>query len=85
MDKRIAAVDLRGEELVLLCDALDSHEYWQLGRELPRNDGSVFIPGDFVGEPDPYWNGRAPTNDEQAAIDRIREVRTLLRRLEELR
>jgi hypothetical protein len=52
--------------------------------ELPRNDGSVFIPGDFVSEPDPYWADRAPSRDERAAIDRIRETRMLLWRLGEL-
>jgi hypothetical protein len=48
-------ITLSAEEVGLLLEALDSHEYWQLGRDLPRKDGVVFIPGDFLGGEDPLW------------------------------
>lgn len=36
---------LRAEELTLLCEALDSHVYWQLSDRHYRNDGFVREPG----------------------------------------
>jgi hypothetical protein len=74
-------IQVTKHELMLLCDALDSHEYWQLGHCLPRNEGAVFVPGDFMGDRDRYWEGRALTKDERSAIRSIRGVRALLERL----
>ncbi len=65
----------------MICDALDSHEYWQLGDELPRNDGCVFIPGDVLGDDDRYWNGREPSADELIAIDEVKLCRAIAERL----
>lgn len=48
-------ITLSAEEVGVLLEALDSHEYWQLGHDLPRRDGAVFIPGDFLGGEDPLW------------------------------
>jgi hypothetical protein len=72
-----AQIRLTYDELALLVDALDSHEYWQLGDELPRNDGFVFVPGDFAGDEDRYWGDRVPTESEQEAITAIEFIRAL--------
>jgi hypothetical protein len=39
------AVVLTAEELTLLCEALDSHAYWQLSDGHYRNNGYVREPG----------------------------------------
>ena len=72
------------EELRMACGALDSHEYWQLGDVLPRNNGYVFLPGDLAGENDYLWDGREPTDEEQAAIDDVRSCRARATRLSAL-
>jgi hypothetical protein len=38
-------VELTPEELTLLCEALDSHVYWQLSDRHYRNSGYVHEPG----------------------------------------
>ena len=69
------AVHLSKSDLALLIESLESHEYWQLGDTLPRNDGCVFVPGDT--EPDRFWEDTEPSPDQQAAIDEIRRCRRL--------
>lgn len=65
----------------LLLDALDSHEYWQIGDVLPRNDGMAWIPGDCVGAFDRYWQDEEPTDDQMDAIEEVRRCRELAERL----
>jgi hypothetical protein len=74
-------VALSREDIGLLCEALDSHEYWQLGREydLPRNSGFVFLPEDQST----YWQDHEITKDEFEGIARCTAARALLERLEE--
>ena len=84
VDEHLGPIQLSQAEVRLLLEALDSHEYWQLGDQLPRNNGHVFIPGDFDGDEDPYWEGRLPTADEQQAIDEVSACRALAARLSEL-
>jgi hypothetical protein len=43
-DSRHLAVVLTAEELTLLCEALDSHVYWQLSDGHYRNNGYVREP-----------------------------------------
>ncbi len=38
-------VELSAEELTVLCEALDSHVYWQLSDRHYRNNGYVREPG----------------------------------------
>lgn len=71
------SISVAPEELALLLDALDSHEYWQLGSVLPRNGGMVWIPGDSVGPVDRYWQGDEPTTEQVAAIEAVRDCRRL--------
>ena len=71
------------EDLAVVLEALDSYEYWQLGTDRPRNNGAVFIPGDFLGAPDPYWSTE-PTDDEAEAIEAVRASRRLATRLQDL-
>ncbi|HUP76813.1 MAG TPA: hypothetical protein VM282_27520 [Acidimicrobiales bacterium] len=63
------------DEVDLLVNALDSHEYWQLGDCLPRKDGYVFLPGDM--ERDTIWEGRVPDADQRVAIAEIERCRLL--------
>jgi hypothetical protein len=80
MDVRLS---LSIDDLVLLIEALDCYEYWELGRVLPRNNGAVLIPGDHLGGVDPYWS--APPTDEQAeAIEVVQRSRRLSARLQDL-
>ena len=39
MSERTIPVQLTEAEIVLLIEALDSHEYWQLSEQNERNDG----------------------------------------------
>lgn len=66
-----------------ILEALDSYEYWELGRDLPRDNGSVFIPGDYLGSADPYWSTE-PTEAEALAIEAVRAGRRLACRLQDL-
>lgn len=68
---------LSADEYQLLLAALDSHEYWQLGEALPRNDGMVWIPGDCVDPIDPYWHSSVPTMEQSEAIDAVTACRQL--------
>lgn len=64
------------DDVTVLIEALDAYEYWELGDSLPRNNGSVFIPGDLRPENDRYW-GAAPSPDdaEVEAIERVQSCR----------
>lgn len=68
------------DELLTLVEALDCYEYWELGQDLPRNDGAVFLPGDHLDETDLYWTESA-TEQQAEAIDRVRRCRLLAERL----
>lgn len=74
-------VPLTVAEIGLLISALDSHEYWQLGDVLPRNNGAVWLPGDAVDVVDRFWEGRTPTDEEAEAIEAVLECRELANRL----
>jgi hypothetical protein len=71
------------DDLRLIIDAVDCYEYWELGRDLPCNNGSVFLPGDYLGAADPYWSTE-PTDDEAEAIEAVRASRRLAARLQDL-
>lgn len=78
-------VELTDDELTLVLDALDSHEYWQIaerGDRLPVKNGAVWL-GDYDGraETDPYWPDPPERLDEVTA-EAIRDAREL-RSLEE--
>ncbi len=73
-------IQLTQDDLELLRAALDAYEYWELGRDLPLSDGLVFIPGDSLAEPDPYWPDE-PDQEEAQVIDRVRRCRSLEARL----
>jgi hypothetical protein len=74
---------LTADDIAEILEALDSYEYWEVGRDLPRNNGSVFIPGDYLGGHDPYWSTE-PTGDEAEAIEAVRASRCLAARLQDL-
>ncbi len=74
---------LTADDIAEILEALDSYEYWELGRDLPRNNGSVFIPGDYLGAADPYWSTE-PTEDEAVAIEAVRANRRLAGRIQDL-
>lgn len=67
---------LTADDISEILEALDSYEYWKLVRDLPRNNGAVFIPGDYLGAADPYWSTE-PTEDEAVAIEAVRASRHL--------
>jgi hypothetical protein len=75
-----APISLSGDDIELLRASLDAYEYWELGRDLPRSDGLVFIPGDSLSKPDRFWPDE-PDPEEAFAIDRIRRCRSLTARL----
>lgn len=74
---------LTADDVAEILEALDSYEYWELGRDLPRNNGAVFIPGDYLGAADPYWSTE-PTEDDALAIEAVRASRRLAARLQDL-
>ena len=78
-----ANLTLSAEDLMTIVEALDCYEYWELGRDLPRNDGTVFIPGDYLGAADPHWSTE-PTEEEAVAIEAIRASRRLASMLQDL-
>lgn len=82
---RTVELSLTEADLALVLDALDSHEYWQLGDVLPRNNGEVWIPGDSVGEVDRYWADDEPTGEQKEAIEAVRRCRDLAERLRSAR
>ena len=63
-------------DVELICSALETHEYWELGYQLPRHDGAVFLPGDSIQPHDPFWPAR-PTEEEVVAIEAVRRARAL--------
>jgi hypothetical protein len=63
-------------DVELICSALETHEYWELGYQLPRHDGAVFLPGDSFESPDPFWPA-SPTEEEVVAIESVRRSRVL--------
>ena len=71
------------DDLQTLIEALDCYEYWELGQDLPRNNGAVFLPGDHLEGTDLYWSERA-TEEQAEAIDRVRHGRLLAERLQAL-
>ena len=75
-------VHITQEDINLLVEALDAYDYWEIGDSLPRNNGSVFIPGDLRPEDDQYW-GPSPLPDDREleAIERVRACRDLSDRL----
>jgi hypothetical protein len=80
-DPTVIDVSLSIRDLAVLCEALDTYEYWELGVTLPRNNGAVWIPGDLLADEDYYWRGLEPTTTQQEAIDAVMESRALGTRL----
>lgn len=78
-------LSLSEDDLALLLDALDSHEYWQLGDILPRNNGEVWIPGDSVDDVDRYWADDEPSAAQEEAVEAVRRCRALAGRLRSVR
>jgi hypothetical protein len=79
-------VQLTQEDINLLMEALDAHEYWEIGDALPPNKGAVFIPGDLRPEDDRYWGPSPSPDDAQLeAIERVRACRDLGDRLAAIR
>lgn len=79
-------VPLTLEDITLLVEALDAYEYWEAGDALPRNNGSVFIPGDLRPSDDRYWGPSPSPDDAQLdAIERVRACRDLADRLAAIR
>ena len=74
---------LSAEDLATIVEALDCYDYWELGQDLPRNNGVVLLPGDSLGATDPYWT-EPPTDTESEAIDSVRASRMLAERLQAL-
>ena len=70
-----AVVRLSRSDLALLIESLDSHEYWQLGDVMPRDNGFVFLPGDM--QPDRFWEHDKPSAEQRTAIDEIGRCRRL--------
>lgn len=73
-------LDLRltAAEVSMLIEALDAHEYWQLGDPLPRNNGEVFIPGDLPPDEDRYWGPEPEVSEVEAeAIEQVVACREL--------
>jgi len=84
MDRHVS-VQLSADEIKMLLDALDDHEYWQLGDDLPKNDGMVFVPGDLPPDEDRYWGPEPNINPDAAVkIAAIRRCRALAERLRAL-
>ena len=80
MDVNITLSDV---DLATIVEALDCYDYWELGQDLPRNNGAVLLPGDALGDSDPYWT-EPPTDAEAEAIESVRASRTLAGRLQAL-
>ena len=76
-----ANLTLSDEDLAMIVEALDCYEYWELGQRLPRDNGAVLLPGDFLGARDPYWP-ETPTDEESEAIDAVRASRALVDRIQ---
>ena len=76
-------ITLSDEDLATIVEALDCYDYWELGQDLPRNNGAVLLPGDSLDATDPYWT-EPPTDTESEAIDSVRASRMLAERLQAL-
>ena len=71
-------VPLASEDISLILDALDSHEYWQLGEPTWRHSGAVILPSDDES----LWGDRPdPTGEERDTISEIERCRALADRL----
>lgn len=81
LSSRVAAIEVTNAELLVLLEALDALEYWQLGDGLPRHDGMVWIPGDALGD-DRFWP-LPPTPEEREKIEAVQNCRRLTSRLSE--
>jgi len=69
---------LTNAEISLICEALDSHEYWQLSDSTWRQSGAVILPADDLSR----WADRpAPNEEEREAISEIESCRALADRL----
>jgi hypothetical protein len=69
---------LSDDEIALVIDALDSHEYWQLSDPTWRHSGAVILPSD---DPDRWADRPEPSPDERAAIAEIERCRSLADRV----
>jgi hypothetical protein len=69
---------LSDDEIALVIDALDSHEYWQLSDPTWRHSGAVILPSD---DPDRWAYRPEPTLDDLAAITEIQRCRSLADRV----
>ena len=76
-------ITLSDEDLATIVEALACYEYWELGKDLPRNNGAVLLPGDSLDAVDPYWS-ESPTDAESEAIGVVRASRSLAERLQAL-
>lgn len=66
-------IELSAAEVDLLSEALDSHEYWQLGDPGWRDSGYVILPGEDTEEPTiDFLDG-----NKRQAITEILEARRL--------
>jgi hypothetical protein len=74
-------VPLTSEDISLIVEALDSHEYWQLSDPTWRHSGAVILASDdeFLWEQRP-----APSDEEREAISEIERCRALADRLRSL-
>jgi hypothetical protein len=71
-------VPLASEDIWLIIEALDSHEYWQLSEPAWRHSGAVILPSDDES----LWEDRPdPAGEERDAISEIERRRALADRL----
>lgn len=68
-DKDVESIDLSQDEIILLLEALDSHEYWQLSDAHYRASGYVQEPG----------------TDDPEKLEALKATRALVERLEALK
>lgn len=69
---------LTDEDLGLILDALDSHEYWQLSDTSWRNSGAVILPTDDAL----VWLDRPSlSRSQREAIEEIERCRELSQRV----
>jgi len=74
-------VSLAREDIWLIIEALDSHEYWQLSEPTWRRSGAVILPSDDES----LWDDRPdPTEEERAVVFEIERCRALADRLRPL-
>ena len=73
-------VPLTSDEIGLIIEALDSHEYWQLSDPTWRHSGAVILPSDDES----CWAERSsPSGEELDSITEIERCRALADRLHE--